>query len=206
MIAYQIIPRNIICQIANLLQVNRIIGFYPFFLLGYLLKQNYTKIETKYSVVKSRILCVCILSLYTFCCIKCEGLVWNSGFYLVCGTGMNGIVRIILSYIFISSLAFAIIFSVPNKNYVFTKYGMRTMNVYLLHMLIVFPISYGVFSKQPDNISMIFFNSIVCVFVCALFFSDTVNRCMEFVLTNKKWIFSILLWGISLGIVNSHGF
>lgn len=30
---------------------------------------------------------------------------------------------------------------VPNKNYWFSKYGSRTMNAYLLHMLIIFPIS-----------------------------------------------------------------
>lgn len=206
MIAYQIIPQNSTSIIVNALQINRIIGFYPYFLMGCLLKRNYSVVETKLSLTKSRILCVCFLSLYTICCLMCKGLVWNSGFYLSFGTNISGIARILLTYAFISFIAFFLLFSVPNKKYFFSEYGMRTMNVYMLHMLIVFPFSYGVFSKQPDCIAFIVCNSIVCILLCTIFFCDFVNRCMYAILGNKKWFFAILLWIISIGIVNCHVF
>lgn len=136
----------------------------------------------------------------------CKGLVWNSRFYLSFGTSISGIGRILLTYIFISSISFLLLFSMPNKKYFFSEYGMRTMNVYMLHMLIVFPFSYGIFSKQPDSIAFMICNSIVCILLCMIFFSDLVNKCMYAILGNKKWFFAIFLWFISLGIVNSHAF
>lgn len=63
---------------------------------------------------------------------------------------------------------------------------MRTMNVYMLHMLIVFPFSYGIFSKQPDSIAFMICNSIVCILLCMIFFSDLVNKCMYAILGNKN--------------------
>lgn len=55
MIAYQIIPQNSTSIIVNALQINRIIGFYPYFLMGCLLKRNYSVVEAKLSLTKSRI-------------------------------------------------------------------------------------------------------------------------------------------------------
>lgn len=206
MIAYLIIPQNSASIIVNTLQINRIVGFYPYFLMGCLLKRNYSVVEAKLSLTKSRILCACFLSLYAFCCLMCKGLVWNSGFYLSFGTSISGIGRILLTYVFISSIAFFLLFSMPNKKYFFSEYGMRTMNVYMLHMLIVFPFSYGIFSKQPDSIAFMICNSIVCILLCTIFFCDLVNRCMYAILGNKKWFFAILLWIISVGIVNCQVF
>ena len=71
MIAYQIIPQNSTSIIVNALQINRIIGFYPYFLMGCLLKRNYSVVEAKLSLTKRAVFYVHVSFLYIQSAVLC---------------------------------------------------------------------------------------------------------------------------------------
>ena len=75
-----------------------------------------------------------------------------------------------------------VIVLMPNKEYWFTKYGSRTMNVYLLHVIPIFVICWGLlydFRYEWYGLATLFVG--VPVF-CTLFFSAHVDRIMKKIL------------------------
>ncbi len=78
-----------------------------------------------------------------------------------------------------------LIFVVPNKKYWFTEYGSRTMNVYLLHMLVIFPLSWGLLYNYRNEWygEVAFF--LLIPLLCSLFISSAVDRFMKKILLTK---------------------
>ncbi len=75
-----------------------------------------------------------------------------------------------------------IIVLMPNEEYWFTKYGSRTMNVYLLHVIPIFVICWGLlydFRYEWYGLATLF---VGVPLLCTLFFSARVDRIMKKVL------------------------
>lgn len=199
---YQVLPLSSISFYSNELQMNRIVSFYPMFLFGYWLKCHYADIEKNLPTQKARMLLLITLLLYVACCVKSEGLAWKSGLYIAFDSSLKDLTHMYLSYFFMLLISFLVIFSTPDRHYRFTCYGERTMNVYLLHMVIVFPLSYGLFAKITDDAFWVICNSSLCVGACLFFFSDAVDKWIKKVLYNKRWLFVMIFWLLSLALVN----
>lgn len=201
---YQLLPFTFANYYVNLLQINRIVSFYPLFLIGFWLKANYTKIIQKFTLLQARMLLGCIMSFYLLCCWHFHGLAYKSGFYIEMGTTTLHILFFFMNYVFVSLIAILIIFSTPNIKFRFTHYGERTMSVYLLHMLIVFPLCYGLFSKMSFNILTLLTNCMLSVLLCSFFFSNVINDKMQTILNSIKWNVCFLAFGFALILVNNH--
>ena len=182
---------------ANELQVNRIIGFYPFYLFGILLR------NIKLRRGKSSLLCLALsIVVYLILCWFVEGLAYSSSFYLVPHMSINRILSFALSYFFIGMICYLIIRVAPKQKFKWSTYGSRTMNVYLLHMLLVFPISYGIFSQLPLTLLWFALNVILVPLVAMLFFGDKVDKVMNFILSKKSWSLVITVYLAAVFIVN----
>ena len=78
---------------------------------------------------------------------------------------------------------FLVIRLFPNKKLWFTRYGVRTMNVYLLHSIIVLPLAYQVFppfveADWLERIMMIALPTVLCIPL----FSRVVDKTMKLLL------------------------
>lgn len=70
----------------------------------------------------------------------------------------------------------------PNKEYWFTKYGARTMNVYLLHIIPIFIINWGVLYNFRYEWYGLLVYFVGVPLLCTLFFSLPVDKIMKKVL------------------------
>lgn len=77
---------------------------------------------------------------------------------------------------------------VPNKQYFWSKFGRNTMNVYMLHMIVIFTLSW-IFLEPLRNSFIGIIGSVALVpGLCLLLFSDSVNAVMSIVLLkNFRW-------------------
>ena len=71
---------------------------------------------------------------------------------------------------------------VPNKEYWFTKYGARTMNVYLLHITPIFILCWGLLYNYRYEWYGLLSCFVVVPLICTLFFSKGVDKVMKKVL------------------------
>ena len=158
-----------LAMIGNRIQINRIIGFYPFYLLGIFLKNNdFLKTDKLYIW---RFLLFVVLVLYIGVCYYIKGFSYKSGFYLSSSSSVATIVQFLVSYVFIMAICISLIMSVQNKCSFISQFGGRTLNVYLLHMIIVFPLCYGFFKQHDYNIINVILNSLLACLFCIPFFS-----------------------------------
>lgn len=191
---------GIISNVANELQVNRLISFYPFYLVGVILQR---KERLLFSIpYRDRLIILALLVAgYLTTCVLIDGLAYKSGFYLSMGTSLVGILKFGISYLFIILICLSLISVVPNKEYKFSMYGARTMNVYLLHMLIVFPICWGFFYRHTDNVALSMLNIAIVPMSGLLLFSNTANKIIK-AASKIKMGGVICVYIISLLIVN----
>lgn len=200
---YQLLPLpSWLNYISLKLQLNRIVGFYPFFLSGIILRKNLYKIVDKHTPAKWRCVLFACIALYLLLCMIFEGLAYKSSFYLCFASGLSSVAQITISYFFILPICLLLILSVPNKESVISKFGSRTMNVYLLHMIVVFLLCYGVFSHLNDSVLIKVLNSLLACIVCFFFFSDVVDRIMKKILGKPNWGIALPLYVASLCLVN----
>ena len=75
----------------------------------------------------------------------------------------------------------------PNKELWFTRYGVRTMNVYLLHSIIVLPFAYQVF---PPFAEADWFERVMMIVLptslCLPLFSNVIDKIMKRLLGSIK--------------------
>lgn len=70
----------------------------------------------------------------------------------------------------------------PNKKMVLTKYGTRTMNVYLLHPYIVLPAAYYLYPPFGESTTTEQFLLVILpTIVCMLFFTKPVDAFIKYV-------------------------
>lgn len=130
--------------------LSRMFCFLPFYLLGY-----YVKNDKKFELVRQKILQP--LNLKDWIVLFCLIFIWAAILYIKPGLayyttftqGYDGnwfflLVRISL---YVSAFAFGyyVLKMFPNRKTFYTKYGGRTMGVYLFHGFIVLPIAYKLF-------------------------------------------------------------
>lgn len=111
------------------------------------------------------------------------GLTYATGFYTGYGLSAKGMVLRIGLQTTILLTGYLLIRLFPNKELSFTHYGKRTMNVYLLHAIIVLPFAYQVFPPFAETgwmlrILMILLPTVLCL----LLFSKTIDKIMKLLL------------------------
>lgn len=190
-----------LAMIGNRIQINRIIGFYPFYLLGIFLKNNdFLKTDKLYIW---RFLLFVVLVLYIGVCYYIKGFSYKSGFYLSSSSSVATIVQFLVSYVFIMTICISLIMSVQNKCSFISQFGGRTLNVYLLHMIIVFPLCYGFFKQHDYNIINVILNSLLACLFCIPFFSMKCDVIMKRLLVKQHWGGIAVLYLLTLVLVNS---
>ncbi len=182
-------------------QIGRIIGFYPFFLLGIMVKKIADKSLDWRS--KCTIMLMVTMALYLSLCYYVDGFAYKSGFYLLPLSGWSTILQYGVSYMLIIAICISLLFSMPNKETKLSKYGKRTLNVYLLHMIVVFPLCYGIFSKFDDSILFKVINSSLTCLLCAFFFTERIDALMQKFLSKQNWKLAVAIYMSSLALVNS---
>ncbi len=187
------------------LSINRYVSFYPFYLLGIL----YSKYEhvirqympQKYSIIIFALSMLCYVMLcYVMLCYVMKGFVWTSGFYLGGGNSIVSAIKFICYYSIIGVICLSLVNGAPEKKYFFTQYGSRTMNVYLLHMIVVFFVSYGMFSHFEFTWLNCTLNVLLCIAICCLFFSMKLDITKD--IKNMKWVYAVIFYILSLMVVN----
>ena len=189
---------------ADKLQVNRLVGFYPFYLLGIFLKEKDLLTTKKISLW--RVTSVIVMVLYIGACCFVKGLAYKSGFFLQTSSSAMTVAQFYISYVFIMTICVGLIKSAQNRENFFSKYGGRTLNVYLLHMMVVFPICYGIFRQFDYNIFNVVMNSLAACMLCLVFFSKICDTIMKKVLSQEHWGAVIAAYLITLLLVNSSLF
>ena len=202
---YQLLPLPSIANYAaQTLQLNRIVGFYPFFVLGILLRRDMVKIEARIPRKTCVMALLAIVGLYALACWRMPGLAYKSGFYLSFSNGIETSILTPGSYIAIVSICVLLLLTVSKEQKWYSKYGARTMNVYVLHMMVVFPLCYGVFAHLTPSIPFKIINSLLAVVICMLFFSDYVNKIIQAVLSKPRWGYVLIIYAISFVLVNQQ--
>ena len=183
------------------LQINRIIGFFPFFLLGIIMRKH-----SEIPLCSRKSFCalfVIVMIGYLLLCFAKEGLAYKASFYLIPSSSWQTILQIVVSYPLIMLLCISLLFSLPRKETWLSRYGSRTLYVYLLHMLVIFPLCYGVFLHLEHNVWIVVLNSLLACFFCAFFFSDKIKYIMKLLLSKPRWKIALVLYTFSLVLVNS---
>ena len=162
--------------------IHRISSLFPVFVFGLCFRQifdNHNVILTQKKGIYIVILILCVL--YNLFVIRyrpgMQGILFKPyGLNLEAALGkwIMMIVRVVACV--------CIIFLMPNKEYWFTKYGSRTMNVYLLHDSLIFLIYWGVLYNCHQE-----WYGLLCWFIgvpllCVLLFSTPVDKFMKKVL------------------------
>ena len=80
-------------------------------------------------------------------------------------------------------MSVCVILLMPNKQYSITRYGARTMNVYMLHMSIVFPLSWYCLRPIMDEWYGYVLYIIAVPTLCSFLFSQEVDRFMKSILS-----------------------
>lgn len=184
------------------LQINRLIGFYPFFLLGIMLNKYEENI--RFYCKKPLLVWILIMSytIYVFLCYAKHGFAYSSGFYLINGASWDMIVKWIINYILIAVATISLVLLLPNKHYPITKYGARTLSVYVLHMLLVFPISWGIFYHISPTVDMMILNAVITCSVSLFLFHAEVNSVVLKFINIRGGVLTIV-YILSLLLVNS---
>lgn len=171
-------------------QLERLFCFYPYFLLGYYAANS--KLTPKiHKMLTSTctwgvILLILVLIVGFFVIANHPGLTYKTAF---CNHYSSNILLDIIVTIFLQVLVtisgLGILMAFPNKNMALTKYGTRTMNVYLLHPYIVLPAAYYLFppfgtSTTIEQVFLVVFPTTACM----LFFTKSVDT---FIKTVFRW-------------------
>ena len=201
-VLFSIMPlQGTLAMVGNKLQINRIIGFYPFYLLGILLKNN-DLLKTNKPYLW-RLLLFMVLVLYLGLCYYFKGFAYKSGFYLASSSSVADIVQFLVSYVFIMTICVSLIMSLYNNSSFISQFGGRTLNVYLLHMIIVFPLCYGFFKQLDYTIINVLLNSLLACLFCIAFFSKKCDEIMKRLLAKQHWELVAFFYFLTLVLVNN---
>ncbi|OWV16419.1 hypothetical protein B7990_11810 [Fibrobacter sp. UWB4] len=131
----------------------------------------------------------CLLA-YFFISLKFYGFSYGTGFTETHGFNLLVFGMRWTNYALTTVMSVSLIAIMPNKKYWFTQYGTRTMNVYLLHMSIVFPVCWCFLRPFMHCwYGYVSYAVLVPLFVIFLCFSDFVDKEMKKVLLVPKRLF-----------------
>ncbi len=135
-------------NVSYFLSLSRIISFYPFFLLGYYSKSWWLwREKRKYQTIILRSSAIILLSTFfliiylTFGNIDPYKFIYYSYPYVETESplALAWVFRV-SSYVASIITGFAFFLLVPQKKQFFTKYGQNTLQVYLLHACVLYPL------------------------------------------------------------------
>ncbi|MGG3573148.1 acyltransferase family protein [Bacillus gobiensis] len=118
----------------HVLSLSRTLVFFPIFLAGYYLKkEHFDKIRT----MKSKLTSIAMLTVVFICCLLIQfDYTWLFGSKPYSYFGEPGVISLVerLGFYCLTFVAtFSFLAIIPEKKYFFTRWGTRTLYVYLLH-------------------------------------------------------------------------
>lgn len=165
--------------------VSRIFCFFPFYLLGYYVN-NSKELET----IKRNILQPfkfkdgLVLSVLTILWATILYFKPGIAYFTTFTQNYNGdwLLLFVRLALYLSAIVFGyyVLKIFPNKKTFYTKYGERTMGVYLFHGFIVLPIAYKLFEPlNPDDYFLMSIKILLPVLLSLFLFSKPVNNIVK---------------------------
>jgi fucose 4-O-acetylase-like acetyltransferase len=158
----------------SFLGLYRILYFMPFFVLGYF-SDNLETLIDKYKKYKWIFIVLLIFSLGSIFTLSKINPTFNNAisYAYTPYSGYSKDLHILLRVAgLISSfiISFSILFLIPSEKIFFTQFGGRTINVFLLHMFLVFPIN-AIYSMLNLSAEIILISSILSSIFITYFLS-----------------------------------
>lgn len=169
-------------QIDSTFSLSRIICFLPYFLLGYTMRKHkdFSQIVCNENVKDCKWGGVTLTLIFAFWIAVIylhPGLTIATGFNYGYGLSLKGLILRIALQATILVAGYWVIRIFPSKKVWFTKYGARTINVYLWHSIIVLPFAYKVFSPMADaTLWQCVLMIIIPTGICLLLFSERIDK------------------------------
>ncbi|MFP7492640.1 acyltransferase family protein [Terribacillus saccharophilus] len=125
-------------EIGSALSLSRTIVFFPFFLTGYwMTKEQLGKLKKPpIQIGAVLVLLTAAVMLYLYPGMPTDWLLGSKSYADMGASGSGGVTRFIV-YLLSAMMMLSVMALVPAKKFSFTKYGQRTLYVYLLHGFII---------------------------------------------------------------------
>lgn len=165
----------------NILDAQRVVNFYPYFLIGICLRKQELRIYSlnkKNKFIWSSSFFILII-VYLILCYYRSGFCYGTGFMQIHGFSIVGFISKWLNFILCLLLSVSAMMIIPNRKLWFSKYGSRTMNVYMLHMSIIFPLCWWLMRPIMNEWYGYLLYIFVVPFVCSFLFSEKVDMFMK---------------------------
>ena len=124
----------------DILQLSRVIGFFPFFLLGYYTPKDFSaKLQSnKFRIIQAVIFILGIAAyLFIFNDFISTGILHSHKSYSAMHyTIAQGMTLKIWWYVFAALMSFGVLSIIPRKKYFFSKLGARTLPIYIIHTIL----------------------------------------------------------------------
>jgi fucose 4-O-acetylase-like acetyltransferase len=122
-------------EVNHFLSLSRTFVFFPLFLVGYYLnREQFQKIKaTKIKIFSGSVLVITFITFFFFPSFDYQWLFGSKPYQVLDAYGLNGAMTRIGVYAlsFLTTMSFLAL--VPSREFFFTKWGTRTVYVYLLH-------------------------------------------------------------------------
>lgn len=157
----------------------RIIYFFPMFILGYYCSDLKTLLRTV-SKYKYYFVGISLLGLFVIFFLSFFSSEFNNTIYWAFTPYQNynhSMIKFFLRIIgFFSSLtiSFGLLFLIPENKFKITHFGENTLNIFLLHMFIVFPINK--YLPTLPSYLILLISIISSLLICLLFSSKLLNK------------------------------
>lgn len=164
-------------------QLSRLVTFYPFFLIGIWLQKNQDKILDEHRDRGRWILLLTGMLVATAVLFHVYPDIRHYLDFAVPYDSVYSICKRILMYGICVSASVSLIMACQNREYWFTKYGMRTLNAYLCHMaFVIFPISFCLMMPYLHTWYGYLINLVCVPLICCVFYTDAWNKVMNVIL------------------------
>lgn len=168
----------------NILDAQRVVNFYPYFLIGMCLRKQEMRI---YALNKGNkfiwsLIFSTIIFAYLIICYYKNGFCYGTGFMQIHGFSIFGFVCKWLNFMLCLLLSVSVMMIIPNRKLWFSKFGSRTMNVYMLHMSIIFPLCWALMRPIMNEWYGYLLYAFAVPLVCSFLFSEKVDSFMKPVL------------------------
>ena len=143
----------------DFLGLYRIIYYFPIFLLGYICSDLQIVLQ-KISNYKYFFICISLIFLFIIFALSLYNIRINNIFFSAFTpiTNYNHKINMLFTrmsgYLISIIISIGLLFLIPVKRYKFTYIGENTMNIFLLHMFLVFPIN-ACLSNIPNYLILI---------------------------------------------------
>ena len=173
--------------VGSVLALSRLFCFLPFYLLGYYVNNEQMFSKVKYKIIspfglKDAFFLVGIVLVWALILYYKPALAFLTTFNSSYGGNWLLLSVRLLMYLTAFAIGFYVLKLFPNRKTFYTKYGSRTMGVYLFHGLVVLPFAYNIFPPFEEggileNILMIGLPVVICLFLFSKPVDVIVKKC-----------------------------